>query len=95
MEKFVNAQIWVLYGVMKGMDEKIDESVLQQFGYVERVENDRIAKRAYIRKFVSSSSVGWLWERLIDILRTVLKKEVWMSVKQGEWCMIGVNGKGL
>ena len=31
--------------VMKGIDENIGESVLQWFGNIERMENDRIAKR--------------------------------------------------
>ena len=39
----------------KGVDEKIDEGVLRWFGYMERMENDRIAKRIY---------VGVCWESL-------------------------------
>ena len=30
------------------MDEKIDEGVLEWFGHVERMDNDRIAKRVYV-----------------------------------------------
>ena len=33
---------------MKGVDERIDEGVLWWFSYVERMENDRIAKRVYV-----------------------------------------------
>ena len=29
-------------------DERIDESVLRWFGHVERLKNDRIAKRVYV-----------------------------------------------
>ena len=47
MDKVPNARIRKLCGVMKGADEKIDEGVLQRFGHVERMENDRIAKRAW------------------------------------------------
>ena len=32
----------------KGMEEKIDNIVLRCFGHVERMENDRIAKRVYV-----------------------------------------------
>ena len=32
----------------EGVDERIDENVLRWFAHVERMENDRIAKRVYI-----------------------------------------------
>ena len=32
----------------------IDEGVLQWFGYVERMENDRIDKRVYVREYAGS-----------------------------------------
>ena len=44
----LNAWIRQLCGVTKGVDEKIDEGVLRWFGHVERMENDRIAKRVYV-----------------------------------------------
>ena len=31
--------------ITKGVDEKIDESVLRWFDHVERIHNDRIAKK--------------------------------------------------
>ena len=37
-------------------------------------------------------------KRWIDTVKDCLKKkkrEVWISGKQGEWCMIGVNGGSL
>ena len=36
----------------KGLDERIDESVLWWFGHIERIEGDTIAKRVYRR-------MGW------------------------------------
>ena len=37
-----------------------------------------------------------LWRRWVDIVKDCLKKkEVCMPGKQGEWCMIGVNGGDL
>ena len=42
----------------KGVDEKIEEDVLHCFSHVERMENDRIAKRLYVGEFVGRSSAG-------------------------------------
>ena len=47
-----------LIGVMKGVDEKINEGVLRWFGHVVRMENERTAKRVYVGVCVGSSSVG-------------------------------------
>ena len=44
-----NAQIRELCGVMKGVDERIDEGILHWFSHVERMENDKIAKSIYRR----------------------------------------------
>ena len=44
------AQIRELCGVMKGVEERIDESVLRWFNHFEKMENDRIAKRIYVRE---------------------------------------------
>ena len=48
MARVPNAWIKKLYGVMKGMDKKIDEVVLWWFGHVERIQDDRWAKRVYV-----------------------------------------------
>ena len=48
MGKVPNAWIRDLYGETKGVDEVIDEGVLRQFDHVERIKNDRIAKRVYV-----------------------------------------------
>ena len=58
MDKDPNAQIRQLCGVTKSVDEKIDEDILRGFGNVERMENDRIAKRAYVGECAGSRSVG-------------------------------------
>ena len=58
-----NARIRELCGVMKGVDERIDEGVLRGFGHVER---DRIAKRVYVGKctvviqWVGHGRDGWI-----------------------------------
>ena len=48
MDKVINARTWETCEVMKGVDEKIDVGVLQWFGHVEIMENDRITKRVYV-----------------------------------------------
>ena len=60
VDKVPNTWIRQLCGVMKGIDEKIDEGVLQWFGHVESIENDWIAKKVYIGECTGSPSVGWL-----------------------------------
>ena len=45
MDRVPNAQIRKLCGVLRGVNEKFDEGVLQWFGHVER-----IAKRVYVRE---------------------------------------------
>ena len=37
-----------LWGVKKGMDERIEEDVRRWFSHVEMMENDRTAKRVYV-----------------------------------------------
>ena len=48
--------IGTAYWVAQG----IDESVLQGFGHIERMENDGIAKRVYVGEGMSSRLVGRL-----------------------------------
>ena len=46
----IESSTWIsiFCGVAKGVDERINESVLQWFGHIERTGNDRIAKRVYV-----------------------------------------------
>ena len=57
--------------VMKGVDERIDEG---WFSHVERMENDRIAKRIYVGECGGSCSVGRLHNRWIGTMKDCLKK---------------------
>ena len=50
MDRGSNAQTRVLYGVMKRVNENIDESVLQLFTVFKEWRNERIAKRVYVRR---------------------------------------------
>ena len=52
MDKVTNFRIRKLCEVTKGVNKKIDESVLPWFAHVERMENDSIAKRVYVGESV-------------------------------------------
>ena len=58
MDNVPNIRIRQFCVVTKAVDEKIDEGVLRWFGNVERMENDRIAKRVYVGVCAGSRSVG-------------------------------------
>ena len=45
-------------GVKKRLDERIDEGMLHWFSHVERMENDRIAKRVAIIHWVGRGRDG-------------------------------------
>ena len=40
------------------MNERIDEGFLRWFGHMERMENERTAKRVYVEECAGSHSVG-------------------------------------
>ena len=63
-----------LCGVMKGVDERIDEGIPQLFGDVERIENDRIAKRVYVGECTGNLSMDRPRKRLIDTVNYCLRK---------------------
>ena len=58
----------------KGLDERIDEGILQWFGHVERMERDRITKRVYVGECGGSRSMGKPRKRWIDPVKESLKK---------------------
>ena len=67
MDRISNARIRELCGATKGVGERIDQGVLRWFGHVERMENDRIAKRDYVGEYTGSSRpVARPWKRWID-----------------------------
>ena len=81
MDGVPNARIKELCVVTKGVDEMIDESVLQWFGHVERMEKDRIAKRVHVGECAGSRSVGRPRKRWIDTVKDCLRK-VSLEVRQ-------------
>ena len=74
MDKVLNARIRQLCRVTKGVNENIREGALRWFGHMERMENDKIAKRVYAGESAGSRSVGRLRKRLIDTVEECLKK---------------------
>ena len=65
MDRIPNAQIREFCGVIKGVDERVDEGILRWFGHLERMEKDRIAKRLYVGECAGSHSMSRLRKRLI------------------------------
>ena len=65
-----NAQIGDVWS-KEEVDERIDESVLRRFVHIERMGNDRIAKRVYI----GSRFVGRPCKRWTDSVNDCLKKK--------------------
>ena len=58
MDRVPNTRIRELCGVIKGVDERIDEGVLRWFGHMERMEDDKIAKKVGVGECAGSLSVG-------------------------------------
>ena len=69
MNKVPNARMRQLCGVTKGVDERIDEGFLRWFSLVERMENDRIAKRVCVREWAGNHSLGRPQKRWIDTMK--------------------------
>ena len=66
MDRVSNARIRELCGVMQGVDKRIAEGVFRWFGHVDRMGNDRMAKRVYAGDFASSRSLCRPRKRWID-----------------------------
>ena len=79
-------------GVKKGL-EKIDKGVLRWFGHVERMENDRMAKRICVGECVGSRLVGRPRKRGIDSVNECLKKRGLNVGEQEGRGVIGMNGE--
>ena len=74
MDRVQNGQIGELCRVTKGVDERIDEGVLWWFGHVERMEEERIAKRVYVGECACSHSMDRPRKRGIDTMNNCLRK---------------------
>ena len=68
------------------MDEKINESVLQWLGHMERMENNTISKRVYELECAGSRTVGKPRKGWIDTMKDCLKKRS-LDVRQAKRVM--------
>ena len=59
----------------KCVEERIDECVLRSFGHVERMEDEKIAKRVCVGECAGNRSVGRPRKRWIDTVKEYLKKK--------------------
>ena len=71
IDKVLNAEVREFFWSA----DRIDEGVLQWFGHIERMENDRNAKRMYVGEQVGSCSVDWPLKRWINSVNDWLKKK--------------------
>ena len=74
MDRVPNARIRELCGVTMGEDETIHEVFLRWLGHVERMEDDRIAKRIYEGECTGSRSVSRPQKRWIGTVKDCLRK---------------------
>ena len=88
MDKVPNVRKRELCEVTKGVDGRIDDSVLRCFGHVERMENDKIAKRVNVGEYTGSRSVGMPRKRWINTVKDCLKKRG-LDIRQARRMMHG------
>ena len=69
---------------MKGVDERIDESVLPWLVHIERMGNDRIAKRVYVEECVGNHSVDLYRKMWINSVNEALKNRCLNVGQEGE-----------
>ena len=74
----------------KGVNERIDEGVLQQFGHVKRIEMKRIAKRVYVGECAGSPSMGRPRKRWIDTMKDCLRKRG-LDLRQARRMVLDMN----
>ena len=64
---------------MKGVDERIDESIFRLFFHTERMDNGRIAKRVYVGECVGSHLVDRPRKRWINSVNEEKRFECFAS----------------
>ena len=74
MERISSAQIRELCRVKKGIDERIDGSILRCFDHVEKMEKDKISIRVYVGECDGNHSVYRPQKRWTDTMKEYLKK---------------------
>ena len=74
MGRILNAQMRKLCTVRKGLNDTIEEEVLQWLSHEERMERDRITKRVYVGECAGSRSLGRPCKRWIDTMECKEKR---------------------
>ena len=74
MVRVPDVRIRELCGVEKRVDKGTDLIILSWFGHIDRIENDKIAKKVYVGERVGRHLVGRLRKRWIDSVNDCLKK---------------------
>src|SRR5678816_2596871 len=74
IDKMRNERIIELCGVKKGVNERINESMLRWFGHVERMKDIRLVKRMYSGECVGNRPAGRPKRNWIESVNECLKE---------------------
>jgi hypothetical protein len=74
IDKMRNERIRELCGVERGMNERINESLLRWFGHMERMDESRLVKRMYSSECEGSKPVGRPKKRWIESVTKCLQE---------------------
>ena len=74
IDKMRNERIRELCGVKKGVNERINETILRWFGHLERMDESRLVKRMYNGECVGKRPVGRPKKRWIDSVKECLNE---------------------
>ena len=75
IDKIRNKFIRIACGVEKGINERINESVLRWFGHVERMDDSRMVKRMYKSESIGTRPRGRMKRRWIDSVKECLMEK--------------------
>src|SRR5678816_3380272 len=74
IDEMRNERITELCGVKKGVNERINESMLRWFGHVERVNDSRLVKRMYSGECVGNRPAGRPKKKWIESVKKCLEE---------------------
>src|SRR5678816_1567325 len=74
IDKMKNERIRETCGVKKGVNERINESMLRWFDYVERMNDSRLVKRMYSGECVGNRPAGRPKKKWIESVKECLQE---------------------
>ena len=74
IDKMRNERIRELCGVKKGVNERINESILRWFGHVERMDDSRLVKLMYSGECVRNRLAGRPKKKWIESAKECLEE---------------------